>query len=781
MSRGKEMQAVVSIAGTINPSLNKAIASAQKSISGINSSLKAVGKVAFVGAVAGVAALGAGAIVASKALYEIGKKFDEASDKIRVGTGATGKDLDALNQSFKNVYKNVDNDSGEVSQAIADINTLTGAQGKVLEEVAEKSLKASKMLGIDSSAIISSSSKAFNAFKVQGKEMSETMDYVWKVSQSTGTGMDKLMQTVVDNSSSFKNLGYDLNGAVALVGKLDKAGIEMTKVFAGMTKGAAFFSEKGINTTQGFSIYAKKIKAAKTETEAFKIASEVFGKKGAGVMIQAIRSGAMESGDFVKMIGKSSETINKCYKDISDLGEVITQLWHKVEVALEPLGKVIFEQFQRIGNAASSLFEKWEPSIQKMIAQITPLIQKWTDDFIRMISEIDFDKVISSLKAIWEYSKKAWGYILENSEPLLKYLRIIGIAFFAYKASVMGMTIMTWGLNAALFAYKAYLVGMKVATMAWTAVQWLLNAALTANPIGLVIVGIVALIAAIIALVYYWDEVCILLKIGWKLFCKDMQSLWNGTCDFFKMIWDGVCSWFNSAWKGTVDFLSDSWAWIKDIWNGICDFFKEVWDGFCGVFKSAWEGTCNAFQESVLQFRSIAQNIGGALKEAFTSVRDWVIGIVDSILSKFNVLFDGIKSAGDKIRGWGSTAAKAGNPMNWFPAKAAGGFVNTPSICGEAGTEAVISFDPRYREQNRGYLMSAAEMLGMATPPSAVSSRQNVVNYNNVGGITFSPVIKSGNGAGSQDIIRQLKAELPDLMDMIEESLKERENVRYGV
>jgi hypothetical protein len=52
--------------------------------------------------------------------------------------------------------------------------------------------------------------------------------------------------------------------------------------------------------------------------------------------------------------------------------------------------------------------------------------------------------------------------------------------------------------NAALKAYAAVQVVVKVATAAWTAAQWLLNAALDANPIGLVIIAVAALVAGLV-------------------------------------------------------------------------------------------------------------------------------------------------------------------------------------------------------------------------------------------------------------------------------------------
>ena len=54
--------------------------------------------------------------------------------------------------------------------------------------------------------------------------------------------------------------------------------------------------------------------------------------------------------------------------------------------------------------------------------------------------------------------------------------------------------------NAAMKVYKATQTAIQIATKAWTAVQWLLNAALSANPIGLVITAVAALTAGIVLL-----------------------------------------------------------------------------------------------------------------------------------------------------------------------------------------------------------------------------------------------------------------------------------------
>ena len=78
-----------------------------------------------------------------------------------------------------------------------------------------------------------------------------------------------------------------------------------------------------------------------------------------------------------------------------------------------------------------------------------------------------------------------------------------------------------WLWNTAVAAGTRYAIGTRIALAAmavqqWlyqgavvaaTAAQWLWNAAMLANPVGLVIIGVVALIAALAALWYWWDDI----------------------------------------------------------------------------------------------------------------------------------------------------------------------------------------------------------------------------------------------------------------------------------
>ena len=168
MASGKVFEAVVSIAGQIDPSLEKSISKAQKSTSGLGKGLKIAGAIGA----AGVVAIGTAAVAATKGLFDLGQSYKDASNTIRIGTGATGEALDELNDSMKEVYQSVPTSLDDASTAIADLNTRLGLTGDNLETMAEQSLMVTKTLGDDTSGVIEQSSQAFQQWNIAAEDMS---------------------------------------------------------------------------------------------------------------------------------------------------------------------------------------------------------------------------------------------------------------------------------------------------------------------------------------------------------------------------------------------------------------------------------------------------------------------------------------------------------------------------------------------------------------------------------------------------------------------------------
>lgn len=105
--------------------------------------------------------------------------------------------------------------------------------------------------------------------------------------------------------------------------------------------------------------------------------------------------------------------------------------------------------------------------------------------------------------------------------------------------------------NAALKAYEAIQIAVKVATAAWTAAQWLLNAALNANPIGLVTVAIAALAAGLIYAYKHSETFRDIVQAAFRGVLAAVDALKAG----FSALMDGARAafdWVTSHWQVAV-------------------------------------------------------------------------------------------------------------------------------------------------------------------------------------------------------------------------------------
>ena len=357
--KGKELQAVVNLAGSIDPSLGKAIESAQKKISGLNVKALAVGA-----AVGGIAvATGKAVVEAGKYLKDLGSQFDEAADAIRIGTGATGDALDGLLDDFDEVYKSVPTTMEDASKAIADYNTRLGLTGPQLQEISKQALQVSDMLGDDLGGVIEESSQAFQQWNIDADNMGGAMDYIFKVSQSTGMGFTDLMSNMQKFGPQLQEMGYSFETASALMGQLDKAGVNTEEVLSAMKRSVGALAKEGISASDGLAMYYEQIKNAGTAAEAASIASEIFGTKAGSTMAAAIRDGTLAVGDLTESLLENGETIAGAAEDTYDFAERLQIMKQGLEVALKPMANTVFDGLN-----------KFMPVLQKLMEQITPVI-----------------------------------------------------------------------------------------------------------------------------------------------------------------------------------------------------------------------------------------------------------------------------------------------------------------------------------------------------------------------------------------------------------------------
>lgn len=191
----------------------------------------------------------------------------------------------------------------------------------------------------------------------------------------------------------------------------------------------------------------------------------------------------------------------------------------------------------------------------------------------------------------------------------------------------------------AIIAIKEFEILTKLATAA----QWLFNAALSANPIGLVIIGLVALIAG---LVYLWNT-----SEGFRNFWINAWESIKNTCSIAidgisKFFTDTIPSAFdnliNSA-KATKDFFVNGFEYIK---NSIAQFGSELVARFKNWCDEVWilfTQTIPSWIQSIVDwFSELPHHIGYALSYVFIKLVMFGVQVIDFFANTVPTWIDAI-------------------------------------------------------------------------------------------------------------------------------------------
>jgi TP901 family phage tail tape measure protein len=160
---------------------------------------------------------------------------------------------------------------------------------------------------------------------------------------------------------------------------------------------------------------------------------------------------------------------------------------------------------------------------------------------------------------------------------------------------------------------------------------WSFTAALLANPITWIIIGIVALIAAIILLWQNWDSVV-----------KWIQGVWNGFVngikagfDWIMNLFSGMPTWLQVAIAAFMPFIGIPLLIINN-WSSIKSFFSGLWAGITDAFRSGIDGVKNFITGTLAWFRES----GSKILTTFT----------DGIKSAISAPIEAVKGGLQKIR-----------------------------------------------------------------------------------------------------------------------------------
>lgn len=708
----------------------------------------------FTKAFAATAAIGGTAVVAGKQLYEIGATFDDVADTIRIGTGATGDALEGMVESAKKVGMQVPAEFDAIGTMVADVNTRLGLTGDTLEKFSAQALEAGRIMGeeIDINAM----SSAFNVFQIQGEETTEAMDRLFQISQATGVGMNELATNVAANAPAVQALGFSFEETAALVGNLDKAGLNSSRMMAGLSRSLVNLAKDGEEPQEAFSRVVGEIEGfieAGDQAAAIDLAGKVFGTRNATQFIGAIESGTLALEDLEAVAGMTGDTILDVANETNDFGEQWQIFKNKALVAIEPVASAVFDG---LGSAMTWLSDVAFPAVANVwdqhvkpvfdglrsaadvlfkgdfsgglfgLEEDSPLV-----DFLFNVRD-GFIEVGDAVKRVWEDTVKpafSWlaGFIVDDLVPVVVNLWENVLAPFLNGFADLVQNAWENFVKPAFSWLQEFIMETLIPSVdaLWNdsvkpAVQSIQDAIVAAVDLIMPLLsGIVDFVSTTLGPIFFWLLDNVVTPV-WDMIVNAISTAWGvikGIFDTIKAVLTGD---FAGAWNGAKDT-------VVAVWDGIWGHISVIWNDW---ILPLLQGVGNQLHTWFVQpFQDAVEAVGRAwnqVKEFFREPINWVIrnvingGVIDFI----NAITGALGLSSLKI-GYVSTIGPPSAPRtstprpahmgggNTFQRRAKGGY--TPpgwTLVGEEGPELV-----NFTHPNRVYTAAETrDMLAQVSP-----------------------------------------------------------------
>lgn len=719
MANSKALEALISIAGQVDPSLQKSLTSATNSFSGITKAAKITAAVTA----AGMAAATAATIKAVSSAADYQENFQKTATLL---TGTK----DELEQYSDSILE-LSNSTGVAASELTDTVYQAISAGIDQSDAVSFAGEAAKLAAggfTDASTAVDVMTTAINAYGLSADDATEISDYLITTQNLGKTTVDELASSVGKVIPIASAYGVQMDDLSTAYAQLTANGIDTAE--AG-TYLKSMLNELGDSSSDVSAILMEQTGKSFSELEesgdslgdilgiigdsvgndsgAF---NELWSSTEAGTgALSLLNSGAADYDDTLAKMQDSAGATDDAYNTVNDT------LNHQIEVI-----KTLGQNFMiSLGNVALPYVQEFAedaiPGIQDAMEKVIPVVATFAENEIpklvagfhtvEPVAIAVFKGVGGAIstaadvtEALYGGIEETLGFLSTHSNVVVVLAGVIGTltaAIIAETIASNAAAIASGFETAAIGTYLFVTGAATVATAAFGAVM-----AFVTSPITLIILAIGALITIGILLYKNWDLV--------------------------------------------TEKASELGQTIVSIASSVSDVFSSVFSGLVGIVAAP--------------INDIIALVNGAIEAVnglSIDVPDWV-----PVYGGKHFGFD----------------------IPEIPMLASGGFTDGVSIAGEAGTEAVISFDPAYRSQNLSYWAQAGQMLG-ASDSDILSLVEDAAGSDgtteyNLNGVSYSPQITIQGNASKQDVLAALKEAESEFEDMLDMYMARKRRGAYG-
>lgn len=714
----------------------KALGESSDAAGGFSAKIGALGKTVIGLGAAAAAAVGAAAV----GLYKIGETWHEVTATIRAGTGATGEALESLIDDARAVGKAVPAEWSAVGTAVADLNTRLGLSGETLQTVAKQVLEAGRMLGEE--VDINQTGAAFKVFRLEAEQIPGAMDSLFRASQATGVSMNELAAGVQKAGPALTNLGFSFEDSIALMGSLDKAGLNSQQVAASLTRSLTSLAKGGEEPADAFKRIVGEMQGYVSQGETAKaldLANTIFGTRGSSQFVQAIQSGVLELDNLMAAAGASQDTILGVAEETMTAAEQWQRLKNNAFLALEPLGSAVFKaagdimgklaeavadvDFSAVTDAAKKFGDLIRPIIDALgpvIADIVPRVLELAAAFspvnilLQALAPI-VPQIASAIGQLGSAITTTVGPVIQQlAERLLPILTSLAQSVMPPVLQLLQAVVPALGT---IMQALTPIIGLIVDTV-MPLIETLLP--IVSDILG----GIVTVVTGAI------NMVAGVIKTVMAIISGDWHGAWEGIKTYYTGLWQTITGIVTTAINIAKGIIATVLGVIKGIWNA-------AWTTVTTIISGAWNTIKGAVSAGISSVSSLVSGLPGKImgylrnlpQEFMNLGRNMIQGLINGIKNM-------IGSVGSAIYDIGATAVGGLKSML--------GIASPSRVFAELGRNTGQGFVIGLNREQRAVGKAISRLMEIPPPPSIPIATHPTGSVN---GTRPAPVQITVNGA----------------------------------
>jgi phage-related protein len=500
--------------------------------------------------------------------------------------------------------------------------------------------------------------------------------------------------------TSFKKMALPAAAALAVIGKIgadalksvariEKINAQTTSVIKS-TGGAAGVTTKHVEALAGSLEGLTATEAEATQEGANLLLTFTNIKNGVGKSNQIFDQATTTLVDMARAMGTEPQAaaiqLGKALNDpikgitaLSRVGVAFTDQQKKQITSLTKGGKtmeaqkiILAELNKEFGGSGKAFAKTTEGQIELMKHQFGTL----TEELVVGL--------LPTLKSLATTGTKAMAWATEN-KGTVKALVVV-IASLAATVLVVNAAMKVY--TAGLIIFKAVQTGITAATKAWTIAQTALNVVMSLNPIGLVVIAIVALVAIFVVAWKKSDTFRRIVTKGWEAikaagaaafdavrkkivtvfnFLKNLFLNFTGPGLIIKH-WTKIRTATRAAFDAVRNKVREILGTIKTLflnftgpgliikhWTTIRTRTREIFEGI----RTTVRDKINAVLDIVRGIKNRVTNVfSGATTWLYNAGRDVIDGLIDGIVSMFDSVKNTLGDLTGKLSGWKGPASR---------------------------------------------------------------------------------------------------------------------------